>query len=372
MPNSKLSPKNIAFIIPTLALGDFLCFSPSFIYALEQGIFVDVICEKRSFGNLDSIIFFKEKRFDAIRLLPSLDKNRSYDAVFLMDRKGIIPSLSFAKNSKLKSVCTTPIQSKRMLDLFAFNFLIVPLFSLFGTKCSKLKSNDSTPIYSHTFDSLKSLFPSQMSFIDAISNLVSRINSVSTSSQFQVPKSPYALIHIFRDLDFKTLSDSSLYTIAKFLSENYKQTQFLLLCNLENPQERSMLLKFENHLKSFNLNFRILPKSSYLDIVKIASNSQFYLGLDHGISHLCSLFSKKSILLYGATLKRPYIDRLWPPMVFGETTDVSHCIRLLGNSTSSVSIIHPSVADYSSADEKDPSFLLNKNLNMDNLILAFK
>lgn len=370
MPNSKPSPKNIAFIIPTLALGDFLCFSPSFIYALDQGIFVDVICEKKSFGNMDSILFLKEKRFDAIRFLPSLDKTRSYDAVFLMDRKGIIPSLSFAKNSKLKNVSVAPIQSKRMVDLLAFNIFIAPLFSFFGTKCEKLKADDSSPIYLSVFESLKTIFPSQSNFDSTNSNLISRLNSIP--SQIQAPKNPYALIHLFRDLDFKLLSDTSFYNIAKFLSQNYKNTPLLLLCNIDNPQERSLLLKFENSLKSFNLNFRILPKSNYLEIIAFAKDAQFYLGLDHGISHLCSLFSKKSVLLYGATKSRPYIDRLWPPMVFGEASELSPCVRTIRNSTSCVSIIHPSGDDYSTADKSNPSLLLNKNINIDNLILAFK
>lgn len=371
MPNSKPSPRNIAFIIPTLALGDLLCFAPSFIYALDQGIFIDVICEKKSFGNMDSIIFFKEKRLDAIRFISSLDKSRSYDAVFLMDRKGIIQSLLFAKNSKLKNLSISPVQSRRKFEIIAFNFLIAPLFSFFGTKCSKLKSNDSKPTYLSIFDSLKVLFPSQNTFDICLSNLVARLNSVS-SSNIQAPKSPYALIHLFRDLDFKTLSDSSFYNIAKFLSENYKDTQFLLLCNLENVRERSLLLTFENHLKSFNLSFRILPKSNYLEIMNFAKDAQFYLGLDHGISHLCSLFSKKSVILYGATITRPYIDLLWPPMVFGETIQISPYVRNIRSTPLDVSIIHPSDQDYSSADKKDPSFLLNKNINPDNLKLAFK
>ena len=354
-----------------MALGDFICFSPTFITALENGFLVDVICTSKGFANLDYVVFEKEKNFDAIRFLSDFDKSATYETVFLLDKKGIIPSINLLLKSKLKSLIPQSIQKNRSFERLVFNFTIRPLFGVFGSVCSPIFSNDSVPVWKFLFDSFCKKFSISADFNLVVESLKSKLNSqLVSSSKITIPKEKFLVVHLFRDLDFKLLNSSSYLEIARFLKDNYSQYEILLLCNLSNSAETKQLSRFEDNLRSLGLKFRILPKLTFFDIIKIANSTPIYLGLDHGISHLFALFCKRSVLLYGSTKKRPHIDLLWPPLITGEQIEVSPEIRSLKNSNSSCVIIHASSDDYLLSFDA-PNYLLNKTITQINLKTAF-
>ena len=353
--------KRILFLVHNLGLGDVLSFSPLFLLALRQDYAIDILYTTGDPELITQLIFKKELKSGKVQLLKTLSEKSSYAIAILGDRRCIGTVLSLGSNIGI--LLPIPIQATRKRDIFLYNNLLKHLFTLRGMRHYPVTANPGKSIRYIVFEEFCQVIGKKASYNDYLEDVQCRI--------FARPPfgSNHILVHLFRDLWYKRLSKDSLSILARCLGEAYPDSVVNLLFNPLNEFEKEHAQYFATACKQNGLKVSLISLS-LKEIAASASSAKLYLGVDHGISHLASLFCNNTMVIYGGSRKFSDIHLLWPPQVEGMMKIHSENISYVRGKRTAV-LLHPSSDQYLS-HQKEDSKLINSILTYDNVSSALK
>lgn len=124
-------------------------------------------------------------------------------------------------------------------------------------------------------------------------------------STIEIPKTPYAILHIMPQWRYKQWHLQGWQQIAEFLSsKNYQ----VILTGSNNPDELNILVKLQQSTPTPIVN--LAGKLSLAQVTKLISHANLFIGPDTGITHLAAATGTPTIAIFGPT--DPYKWSPWP------------------------------------------------------------
>ena len=350
--------KAMAFMVHNLGLGDVMCFAPLFLIAMKQGYKVDVVFTTGSPQKVAQLIFPREMRKGDLRLIQpeqALSEKARYDVAVLGDRRSLGAVMKMGKG-RLGMVLPQPFHARRRKEIFLYNWGAWPLLRLSGIRSGHMVPNQGEAVGASVFGIFCDAIGKKASYPDEAEEVRERMRSSIKAGRGKGGKT--ILVHLFRDLDYKKIENAKLDIIAECLSKQFPGYQVITLLDAKSPWEKEHAEHFSASCISHGMRCSLLSPTLE-EAGRLAFSASLYLGVDHGISHLASMFCPRSIILYGGSARQMGVHALWPPQIAGRRTEISKNIsRIQGNGRMAV-LLHPSDDEYFS-NPKNDSVLINR------------
>jgi hypothetical protein len=355
--------KAILFLVHTLGLGDLLSFSPIFLFAFKEGYSVDIAYEVGNPGPLATLLFNGEKdRLRFLRPRTVLSKKTDYRITVLGDRRCL--GTVIALGTRAGTLLPIPIQARRKSERLLYDNLVIPSLRLFGVPSQKVLPNPGERVGRLVFRQ----FCKELGKTGSLAELAGDVRRRLARATGSKPEIRGAiLVHLFRNLDYKLLGDEKLSLIAKCLGEEFPGCSVVLLFN--GPWEKERAEYFSSACQRFSIRCKLLSPP-LKDIIPLSASARLYLGVDHGVSHLASLFCRRSVVIYGGSTRMSDIHLLWPPQLDGQVKQYSENLSLIKGKARLAVLLHPSAGQYLSS-ARNPT-LINRIVTYDTVRMALR
>ncbi len=362
--------KKVLFLAYNVGLGDVISFSPLFLLAMEN-YSVDVVYTTGDPLPIGKLFFEKEIKGGLLRFLKKSEfssaKSSEYDFTILADRR--LFSLAMEMGKQAGCVIPIPLQKKRVGERLLYNCVFRPVLWLCGAHPKEILANSNERISKVVFEQFVHVAKIKASYSQFFERVRSRIEikmSGQTPHMYSKSKKQLKggtiLVHLFRDLDYKRIDNNHLALAAKVICEEFPSHTVLVLTNPNNQWEKEAAEFFSKECNSNNLVAKLISPA-LPEICSLSLSASLYVGVDHGISHLASMFCPLSVVIYGGSKKLSLIHLLWPPQIDGEVKNLTSNLSLLMGKNRSALLLHPSENEYYNQSVKNSTLI---NAIMDN------
>ncbi len=360
--------KAMAFMVHNLGLGDVMCFAPLFLLAMKQGYKVDIVFTSGSPQKVAQLIFAREMKKGDLRLIPPkqvLAEKTRYDIAVVGDRRSLGTIMKMGKD-RLGMVLPQPFHARRKNEILLYNWGARPLLRLSGIRSRHMVPNQGEAVGASVFGLFCDAIKEKGSYPDQAREVRERMRSSLKAGKGKSGKT--ILVHLFRDLDYKKIENAKLDIIAECLSKQFPDYRVITLLDAKSQWEKEHAEHFSASCTSHGMRCSLLSPSLE-EAGRLACSASLYLGVDHGISHLASMFCARSIVVYGGSARQMGVHALWPPQITGKRTEISKNIsRIQGEGRTAV-LLHPSDDEYFS-NPKNDSVLINRIITRESVETA--